>query len=227
MVMVVPSVADSVFGMSDDTQRVAAAWGRIETWLREHAAASAGLLRPPAGEADIAAAEVAMGVEFPAALAAWYRVHDGFDEGHGGGILPSGMTMLPLADLVDEYRMRLRDWEREAGVLPFARTAGDTWSGWYVDARRGEPSYGGLGHWSVDGGDDLYPLGQGAGGWPLVDWLDEIAAALEAGRCLRRPDGMDDKHDWPVLTGSQGLTWIDPRDPRLFPDGMIKLDGPR
>lgn len=225
MVMVVPTAADSVFGMSGDTQRVAAAWGRIETWLREHAAASADLLRPPAGEADIAAAEAAMGVELPAVLAAWYRVHDGFGEGHGSGILPSGMTMLPLADLVDEYRIRTRDWEREAGILPFARTAGDTWSGWYADARRGEPSYGGLGHWSVDGGDDLYPLGQGS--WPLVDWLEEIAAALEDGRCLHRPDGMDDRHDWPALTGSQGLTWIDPRDPRLFPNGMIKLDGPR
>ncbi|MFD0441516.1 hypothetical protein ACFQ10_00795 [Streptomyces indonesiensis] len=107
--------------MSDDAQRVAAAWGRIETWLREHAAASADVLRPPAGEADIAAAEVAMGVELPAALAAWYRVHDGFDEGHGAGILPSGMAMLPLADLVDEYRIRTRDWEREAA---FCRSRG-------------------------------------------------------------------------------------------------------
>ncbi len=225
MVVVVPAAADRVFSVSDDTQRVAAAWGRIETWLREHAVASADLLRPPAADTDIAAAEVAIGVEFPVALAAWYRVHDGFDEGHGSGLLPSGMRMLPLADLVEEYRIRTRDWEREAGSLPFARTAGDTWSGWYVDARRGEPSYGDLGHWSVDDGDDLYPLGRG--GWPLVDWLDEIAAALEEGRCLHRPDGMDDRHDWPVLTRSQGLTWIDPRDPRLFPDGMLKLDGPR
>ncbi|WP_250850759.1 SMI1/KNR4 family protein [Streptomyces malaysiensis] len=223
--MVVPIAVDRVLSMSDDRQRVAAAWGRIETWLRGHAAASADALLSPAGEADIAAAEVAIGVELPTALAAWYRLCDGFDEGHGSGILPSSMRMLPLADLVGEYRMRTRDWEREAGILPFARTAGDTWSGWYVDARRGEPSYGDLGHWSVDGGDDLYPLRRGS--WPLVDWLEEIAAALEEGRCLHRPDGMNEQHDWPVLTGSQGLAWIDPRDPRLFPGGMVKLDGPR
>ncbi|GDY60239.1 hypothetical protein SVIO_108620 [Streptomyces violaceusniger] len=53
---------------------------------------------------------------------------------------------------------------------------------------------------ALDGGDDLYPLGRGS--WPLVDWLEEIAAALEEGRRLHRPDGMDDRHDWPVLTGS-------------------------
>lgn len=66
----------------------------------------------------------------------------------------------------------------------------------------------------------------GGGGWPLVEWLEEIAAALEEGRCLHRPDEVDDRYNWPALTGRQGLTWIDPRDPRLFPDGMIKLDGP-
>lgn len=171
--------------MSDDTQRVAAAWGRTETWLREHTAASADLLRPPAGEADITAAQVAMGVELPTALAAWYRLHDGFDEGHGSGILPSSMTMLPLSDLVDEYRMHTRDWEREAGIVPFARKAGDTWSGWYVDARRGEPSYGNLGHWSVDGGDDLYPLGRGVGRW-WSGWRRLLRRWRRAGVCTGR-----------------------------------------
>ncbi|MFE7116487.1 SMI1/KNR4 family protein [Streptomyces sp. NPDC057654] len=211
--------------MPDDIRRLQAAWGRVEAWLRAYAPASAALLRPPVGEAEIVAAGAAMGVELPAALAAWYRIHDGVDEGHGAGILPSGKTMLSLEQLVDEYRTHTEDWEREEGLLPFARTAGDIWAGWYVDARRGAPSYGGLGHWSVDLGDDPYP--PASNGWPLADWLEEMAAALEEGRCLRRPDGVDDRYDWPVLTGSLGLDWVDPRDPRLFPEGMTKLDGPR
>ncbi|MFF3327886.1 SMI1/KNR4 family protein [Streptomyces sp. NPDC002889] len=211
--------------MSDDMQRVAESWDRIGAWLRVHAPASAALLRPPAGDADIAAAETAMGVELPVVLAAWYRIHDGFGEGFGRGILPSDMAMLPLGELVDEYETHTQHWEREPGLVPFARKDGDIWSGWYVDARSGEPSFGGLGHWSVDGGDDPYP--SGTQGWLLADWLTEIAAALEEGRCLHRPDGVDDTYNWPVLTGRGGLTWIDPRDPRLFPEGMIKLDGPR
>ncbi|WP_030253095.1 SMI1/KNR4 family protein [Streptomyces violens] len=209
---------------ADDVERLIAAWDRVEAWLQAHAPASAALLRPPAGDADITAVEAAMGVELPGVLAAWYRIHDGIDEGHGSGILPSDKTMLSLDQLVDEYRTRTQDWERETGILPFARKAGDIWSGWYVDAREGESSYGNLGHWSVDGGDEPFP--SDANGWPLADWLAEMATALEEGRCLQLPNGADDRNDWPVLTGSRGLAWIDPRDPRLFPDGMIKLDGP-
>ncbi|MEV8318382.1 SMI1/KNR4 family protein [Streptomyces sp. NPDC059900] len=211
--------------MTDDIQRVATAWGRIEAWLQVHAPASAALLRPPASAAAVAAAETAMGLELPATLAAWYRLRDGFDEGHGSGILPSGMAMLPLEQLVDEYQTHTDDWEREEGIVPFARTAGDLWSGWYVDARKDDPFFGGLGHWSVDGGDEPYPSGSDR--WLLADWLVELAAALEEGRCLQWPGGGTDAYNWPVLTGRQGLTWVDPRDPRLFPDGMSKLEGPR
>ncbi|RLV76276.1 hypothetical protein D3C57_143660 [Streptomyces rapamycinicus NRRL 5491] len=82
-----------------------------------------------------------MGVEFPAALAAWYRLCDGFGEGHGCGILPSGMAMLPLADLVDEYRMRTRDWVRSLGLVSVVVRVGGgvlglgcVWAGqwWFV-----------------------------------------------------------------------------------------------
>lgn len=214
---------------ADDVARLTAAWERIETWLQAHAPASAALLRPPASEADIAAAEVAMGVELPATLAAWYRLHDGVDEHRApdaaevAGILPKGWTMLPLDGLVDEYRTHIQDWEREAGVLPFARRPGDTWSGWYVDARKGEPSFGTLGAWSVDGGDAPYP--QDLDGWPLPDWLTEIAAALEQGRPMVRPDGTEEVDDRPALDRG-GLTWVDARDPRLIRDADV-LDGTR
>ncbi|WP_069885949.1 SMI1/KNR4 family protein [Streptomyces luteocolor] len=211
--------------MTEEIRRVTAAWDRVEAWLQAHAPASALLLRPPASAGDIAAAQDALGVELPDTLAAWYRLRDGSAEGHGSGFLPSGMMMLPLDQLVEEYRTHTEDWEREEGILPFARTAGDIWSGWYVDARKGEPTYGALGHWSVDGGDEPYP--SGSHGWPLADWLEELAAALEGGRCLHQPDGTQDAHDWPALTAERALAWIDPRDPRSFPDGMSRLDGPR
>ncbi|MEV8312377.1 SMI1/KNR4 family protein [Streptomyces flavidovirens] len=214
--------------VEESAAQVTAAWERIEKWLHAHAPASAALLRPAASDADIAAAEAAMGVELPPVLAAWYRIHDGVKEDAAAdvaGILPRDKTMLPLEVLVDEYRMRTQEWEREAGILPFARTPGDTWSGWYVDARKGEPSYGNLGEWAVDLGDDPYPAS--SHGWPLADWLSELATALEEGRCLRKPDGTDEKYDWPVLTVRGGLTWVDPRDPRVFPEGGILLDGPR
>jgi hypothetical protein len=215
---------------ADGVERLVAAWGRIEAWLQAHAPASAALLRPPAGDADIAAAEAAMGVKLPATLAAWYRIHDGVDENRApsdamriAGILPMARTMLPLDGLVDEYRLHTQHWEHEAGVLPFARRAGDTWSGWYVDARKGEPSYGNLGSWAADEGDNPYPYN--SDGWPLPDWLTEIAAALEQGRAVVRPDGTEEVGDRPALERG-GLTWVNPQDPRLVRDAVM-LDGPR
>ncbi|WP_019631198.1 SMI1/KNR4 family protein [Actinomadura atramentaria] len=213
---------------ADGVERLVAAWGRIESWLRAHAPASGALLRPPAGEADIAAAEAAMGVELPATLAAWYRIHDGVDEDRApsgaariAGILPSGKTMLPLDRVVGEYQMRTREWERAAGIVPFARTPGDVWYGWYVDARKGGASYGNLGRWAVDEADEPYPWP--SRGWPLPDWLVEIAAVLEQGRPMRRPDGTENVGDRPALYRG-GLTWVDPRDLRI--DAVV-VDGPR
>ncbi|MFI6515561.1 SMI1/KNR4 family protein [Spirillospora sp. NPDC050679] len=210
-----------------DAERLVAAWERIEAWLQVHAQASTALLRPPADEADIAEAEAAMGVEFPATLKAWYRLHDGADEDqapdavHAAGFLPARRTMLPLARLVGQYRTHTQDWERTAGIVPFARTPGDLWYGWYVDARKNEPSFGNLGRWAVDGADEPYPWP--SHGWPLPEWLSEIAAALEQGRPMRRPDGTEEAGDRPALYAG-ALTWVDPRDSRI--DAVV-LDGPR
>lgn len=215
---------------ADGVELLVAAWGRIEAWLQAHAPASAALLRPPAGDADIAAAEAAMGVELPATLAAWYRIHDGVDENRApsgavriAGILPNARSVLPLDELVAEYRLHTRHWEHEAGILPFARTAGDTWSGWRIDARKDEPSYGNLGTWSADEGDNPYPYR--SDGWPLPDWLTEIAAALEQGRAVVLPDGTEETWTRPALDRG-GLTWVEARDPRLVGDAVV-LDGPR
>ncbi|MFI0372647.1 SMI1/KNR4 family protein [Actinomadura sp. 1N219] len=212
---------------ADGVERLAAAWSRIETWLRAHAPASAALLRPPAGDADLAAAEAAMGVALPPTLAAWYRIHDGVDEertldtAEVAGILPSNKTMLPLDKLVAEYRTHTQDWDdREAGILPFARTAGDTWYGWYADAREGEPTYGTLGSWAVDEADEPYPGRSDA--WSLPDWLTEIAAVLEEGRPMRLPNGTELPGDRPALH-QNGLTWVNPE----YPHSAVVLVGPR
>ncbi|GAA1892696.1 SMI1/KNR4 family protein [Actinomadura bangladeshensis] len=212
---------------ADGIEQLTAAWGRIEAWLGAHAPASAALLRAPASEAGIAAAESALEVQLPATLAAWYRIHDGMAEDqsseapHVAGILPSRKTMLPLDRVVSEYRTRTGDWAREAGIVPFARTPGDGWSGWYIDARRDAPSFGNLGSWAVDQADEPYPWP--SDGWPLPDWLTETAAALEQGRPLRRPDGTEETGDRPALYLG-GLTWVDARD--LHIDAVV-LDGPR
>ncbi|TYB40132.1 SMI1/KNR4 family protein [Actinomadura chibensis] len=213
---------------AEGVERLVAAWGRIETWLEVHAPGSAVLLRPPASEADVVAAEAAMGVGLPATLAAWYRIHDGVDEERTpdavevAGILPTGKAMLPLDRLVGEYRTHTEEWDdREAGILPFARTPGDTWYGWYVDARGSEPSYGNLGSWAVDQADEPYPWP--SDGWPLPDWLTEIAVALEQGRPMKLPNGAEIAGDRPALYRN-GLTWVDARHPHI--DAVV-LDGPR
>ncbi|GAA2255417.1 hypothetical protein GCM10010402_08390 [Actinomadura luteofluorescens] len=211
----------------DGVERLTAAWGRIEAWLWAHAPASAALLRAPASEAEISVAEAAMEVQLPATLAAWYQLHDGVDEDqssdgpHVAGILPSRKTMLPLDRMVSEYRMHIGEWDREAGIVPFARTPGDVWSGWYVDARKDAPSFGRLGSWAVDQPDEPYPWP--SDGWPLPDWLTAMATALEQGRPLRRPDGADEAGDRPALYLG-GLTWVDTRDLRIE---AVVLDGPR
>ncbi|WP_242882682.1 SMI1/KNR4 family protein [Actinomadura litoris] len=214
---------------ADGVERLVMAWGRIDTWLQAYAPVSAALLRPPADEAALVAAEQVMGVELPAGLAAWYRIHDGVDEDAApddavevAGILPAGMAMLPLDWLVREYLTHTQEWEgREEGLLPFARTPGDVWYGWYVDARKSETTYGNLGRWAVDEADTPFP--GFSDGWPLPDWLSEIAAVLEQGRSMRRPDGTEEKGSRPALYRG-GLTWVDPRVLRI---NAVVLDGPR
>lgn len=211
--------------------RVSAAWERIEEWLHAHAPASAALLRPPASDADLAAVEERIGVTFPPALRAWYRLHDGIDDPGDGqswwpaGFLPGHQGWYRLEQLEDAYVVQTRDWEREPGLIPISCTPDDIWYGRYIDARPDEPSFGNLGRWAAD--EEPEPLPTFTSGWPLQAWLTELAAALEQGRCLIEPGGRRDEYNWPALTVCGGLTWVDPRDERRFPDGRILLDGPR
>ncbi|MEU0072156.1 SMI1/KNR4 family protein [Streptomyces sp. NPDC006332] len=198
------------------------AWQRIETWFRQHAPTSAALLRSPAPAEQITAVEDAIGYPFPPALLAWYRLHDGSagvaladPVGSYGHVdwLPAGKGWLPLQSVRDQYELMTQHWEREPGLIPFAYTPGDGWHGYYVDARKDEPTYGNVGTWAVDQASE--PTG-----WPLADWLEELASALEERRGLRRTDGTENEFSQPVIHEA-GLTWIDPRTG--FKDGMTYL----
>ncbi|GGV30097.1 hypothetical protein GCM10010495_53090 [Kitasatospora herbaricolor] len=59
------------------TLTVEESWTRIETWLARHTAVSRRLLRPAALPADIAAAELRLGVKFPPDLKDSLLRHDG------------------------------------------------------------------------------------------------------------------------------------------------------
>lgn len=81
------------------------------------------------------------------------------------------------------------------------------WHGLYLDARPDAPSCGCLGRWVVDREPEL--IADISPGWPLQEWLTEIADALEQGRCLVELDGRRDEENWPALTVCGGLTWVD------------------
>ncbi|MFB7191563.1 SMI1/KNR4 family protein [Streptomyces sp. NPDC056230] len=222
------SVRVTLPGMSEQDFAVAA-WKRIEGWLVERAPASAALLRPPASDADVDAVQEAIGVVFPPALRAWYKLHDGIDDPGIGkswwpaGFLPGAQGWYPLETLRDAYTVQIRDQEREPGRIPFSCVVGDMWHGLYVDARLGEPSYGSLGRWFVDREPEL--LTDPVAGWPLHAWLSRIADALEQGRCLVGPDGNPDEDTWPALTECGGLVWVAPDEEPHSPPGRVLLGG--
>ncbi|MFE0760385.1 SMI1/KNR4 family protein [Streptomyces smyrnaeus] len=79
---------------------VAESWARIDTWLSQHAPLSHARLRPPAFEADIAAAQRALDVTFPADLVASLRCHDGVEPLDGAPVLAYNGPPSGLADIV-------------------------------------------------------------------------------------------------------------------------------
>ncbi|MGD9486259.1 SMI1/KNR4 family protein [Streptomyces sp. TRM70308] len=213
--------------MVEDMQRLQAAWGRVEAWLREYAPASAALLRPPASEEQISATEDEIGVRLPPVLRAWYQIHDGalgsspedeIEEWAVTGWLPMHRTWLRLEEVTGFYLTQVQEWEREPGLIPIACNPGDGWYGLYLDAREDEPTYGNLGTWAVD--QESEPMPDGTDGWPLADWLEATASALEERRCLRRPDGTEDIHEMPVLNRG-GLDWVHAQTG--FKEGMRSL----
>jgi cell wall assembly regulator SMI1 len=79
---------------------------RIEQWLAGHAPRILHeSLNPAATEANLDALEAALGRPLPADYRALYRWHDGLsDEADNWGSLWYGMSLLPLAEVLDAYR---------------------------------------------------------------------------------------------------------------------------
>ena len=82
---------------------VATAWNNVVTALGTHAGSLG--LRPGASDADIAAAEAALGVALPDDYKAWLRLHDGQDHVQNGiDWLPASGRLLPLAVTLERWR---------------------------------------------------------------------------------------------------------------------------
>jgi cell wall assembly regulator SMI1 len=87
-----------------------AIWRRIEAWFRLHAPAALSELQPGASADRIAQAESAMGLRFPEAMRASYRIHD------GSGLLrlfPEGRLM----ELVDAGNGVVYEWNVWRSIL--------------------------------------------------------------------------------------------------------------
>ncbi len=166
--------------------RVDRAWDRIETWLAEHAPASAAALPPPADDAAIARAQRAAGVRFPAALVASLRRHDG-----AARLFPPRMTPLSAARIADEAVLMCEVLES----LGIDGNVGSWWHGRYLPIA------------SDHGGDLLFLDGDRLGYHHEVgdvafdgpadytELLEHTADALE-GRGEYRPVVVDGTLDW-------------------------------
>lgn len=181
---------------------VVEAWAQIETWLGRHAPVSAAALAPPADPIDIAAAQVTLGLAFPAELVESLRCHNGLLR--WADILPD-MPPLSVAGIVEHWERCMdvvddfdglrpanpgdEPWWHELW-LPFAGADGDAQ---VIDMRPG-PECGRLGWATHDGGAEF------GGGWPsLGAYLAEAAEALVKGGGV---DGW-----YPYLTGNSELRW--------------------
>ncbi|MEZ3114790.1 SMI1/KNR4 family protein [Halobaculum sp. MBLA0147] len=73
-------------------------WRELEAWAEDNAPALTSQLRPPATEAEIAAAEERLDVRFPPSVRESYAIHDG-ETCSWDGVL--GYGLLSLSDLVE------------------------------------------------------------------------------------------------------------------------------
>jgi cell wall assembly regulator SMI1 len=89
--------------MNEDDKKdtVQVLWQRIESWLSRYAPHAWQMLRPGAAEREIQQAETIMGITLPEEFKVSCRLHN------GGYVidLVTEMTILPLADIVDEWQM--------------------------------------------------------------------------------------------------------------------------
>jgi cell wall assembly regulator SMI1 len=178
---------------------VTEAWARIEAWMERHAPASAATLAPPADPAEIAAAQVTLGLAFPAELVASLRRHNGLLEWANvlpehpplsvAGIVEHRQMCMDVADGLAPARPGDEPWWHELW-LPFAGSDGDSQ---VIDLRPG-PECGRLG-WAV----------HDSGGWFDGAWPTLGAYLTEAADALVNGTGVNGWH--PYLTVDGELWW--------------------
>ncbi|WP_329274230.1 SMI1/KNR4 family protein [Streptomyces sp. NBC_00691] len=176
------------------TFTVEESWDRIESWLARHAPVTHGLLRPPAVLADIAAAELRLGVALPPDLRESLLRHDGVELQDGtlrldyygplsgvGEIVWSAEFLREVGEDVAEEETELDEEERdEYAYWPHERllvTLGIGWQssdGLFLVTRPG-PHRGRVGRYFDETGSTFTS-------WPgLRHVLSDFATALENG----------------------------------------------
>ncbi|MYS09664.1 hypothetical protein GTW71_25255 [Streptomyces sp. SID6041] len=169
-------------------------WDRIESWLARHAPVTHGLLRPPAAPADVAAAELRLGVAFPPDLRESLLRHDGVELQEGtlrldyygppsgvGEIVQSTEFLREVGEDAAEEEAELAEEERdEYAYWPHERlliTLGIGWQssdGLFLVTRPG-PHHGRIGRYFDETGSSFTP-------WSgLRHLLSDFATALEDG----------------------------------------------
>lgn len=179
-----------------NTPTVDRSWDRIEAWLARHASVTHGLLRPPALPEAVAAAELRLGVAFPADLKASLLRHDGVELQGGTLTLDFYGPLSGVEDIIgsterlreiaedpdlDEDEAELDEEERdEYAYWPPERlliTLGIGWQssdGLFMVTRPG-PHQGRIGRYFDETGSTFTA-------WPgLRQLLADFAAALEEG----------------------------------------------
>lgn len=99
-----PTVAKKRKAVAKRTGSVASLWRQIEELLAAKRRGEDMMLRPPATEAQIAAAERALGVDFPEDFRESLRIHDGQDDSCQVMWLPIAQRLGSLASLVQCWK---------------------------------------------------------------------------------------------------------------------------
>lgn len=214
---------------ADDVEQVTTAWGRIEQWLGGNAVLTRRMLRPPADEQAIRAAEDELGVAFPPGLRALYLLHDGINEaehyadylhhmappdpadpywGHENAscFLPGWFGWLPLGEAVGMTGSPVvADWGPR---IPFLADLADArMYGMWVDGD------GHLGTW----GDAMLPQDLG---FTLAEYLTSAADALEGDGPAIGRDGLKDSRPF-ISPSGDGLRWLDRDAPEIIADHEV------
>lgn len=149
-------------------------WTEIESWLKANAPAIYEGLNPPASAQQVADAEKALGVRFPADCVASFQIHNGqkFDSPW----LFDAWELLSLERIVDEWKV----WKdlldrgdfRESRSVSFGATVDDWWSPLWIPL-----TYDGAGNHDCL---DLSPGPEGRSGQIIKMWHDDVERTVMA-----------------------------------------------